>query len=72
MSQGSESRTRIDYGLRIDCEVNGCPEPHGDDGLILPRGNEQPTVERVNGHAVTAVQRSVTYSAWTPVDGGAA
>lgn len=60
-------RVRTDYGLRIDCGRNGCTDPCTDDGLVLARGNAQPTVERVNGHVVTAVERTVTYSTWTDV-----
>lgn len=53
-----------EYGLRIDCARNGCEEPHGDDGYVLPRGIESEAIERVNGHAVTFVVRSVTRSPW--------
>lgn len=53
-----------EYGLRIDCKRNGCTEPHGDDGMVLPRGIESEAIERVNGHAVTFVVRDVTRSPW--------
>ncbi len=62
------ARTRTDYGLRFDCEKNGCAEPCLPVADVMPRGNQQPVVERVNGHAVTAVERTVTYSEWSAVE----
>lgn len=61
------ARVRMDYGVRIDCARNGCEKPHGDDGMVLPRGDQEPVIESVNGHAVTAVVRTVTYSTWRDV-----
>lgn len=49
-----------EYGLRIDCARNACATPHGDDGMVLPRGIESEAIESVNGHAVTFVVRTVT------------
>lgn len=66
-SAENNPRVRVDYGLRFDCAANGCDKPCSDDAEVLPRGNAQPVIERVNGHAVTAVQRTVTYSPWTRV-----
>lgn len=60
------ARVRTDYGLRIDCAKNGCAEPHGEDGEVLPRGRSLPVTEWVNGHAVSPVERTVTYSTWRP------
>lgn len=62
--QNAESDAAYEYGLRIDCERNGCIKPHGDDGMILPRGLESEAIESVNGHAVTFVVREVTRSPW--------
>jgi hypothetical protein len=58
---------RVEYGLKWDCEANGCAEPCVDDDSpdgVMVRGTTRPVTQRVNRHAVTVVQRTVTYSAW--------
>lgn len=56
-----------EYGLVFDCAAQGCPEPHDDERDVMPRGTAMPVTQRVNGHAVRVVQRTVTYSPWTQV-----
>lgn len=60
--------TVTEFGLRVDCSQNGCPQPHPEDGTVLLRATrnpgEKPLTRRVNGHAVTLVSRTVTYAAW--------
>ena len=56
--------TDREYGLRIDCARNGCPEPHEEDGTVLPRTSFSAHTERVNGHAVAFVVRDVARSSW--------
>lgn len=59
---GGPARTDIEFAARIDCEKNGCSEPHGDNGDLLYGRSER--IETVNGHAVTVLKRTVTYSEW--------
>lgn len=59
--------TWTEYGLRVNCVLNGCEPPHEDDGDILPRGDVRPMTARVNGHAVTVVKRTWTATDWTSV-----
>lgn len=61
-----EPEIRVEYGLRFDCSKDGCRTMHeeADDDTIMPRTGPRPTTRRVNGHAVTVVERTVTYSPW--------
>jgi hypothetical protein len=59
--QGS---VRTEWGLMLDCAANGCTELHDDDRDVMFRGGERPVTERVNGHAVRVVARTVTTSDW--------
>lgn len=54
----------IQYGLAWDCDTNGCDEPHDNPDDIMPRGRTRPHTQRVNGHAVTVIQQTITYSGW--------
>lgn len=68
-STGTTARTPAEdvsqeYGLRVDCERQGCPTPHGDNGYVLPRSLASEDVEAVNGHAVTFVVRDVVRTPW--------
>lgn len=59
-----EGRTVVEIGRRVDCAANGCETPHSDDGMIMmyhPKATN-------NGHVLTFVERTVTYSDWTPTD----
>jgi hypothetical protein len=56
----------VQFAARVDCEKNGCETKHGDDGEIFLRSDE-PTGS-INGHAVTVLKRTVTYSEWEDVD----
>ncbi|TIC78792.1 hypothetical protein [Nocardioides sp. GY 10127] len=62
------TEVRVEYGLRIDCALQGCDEPHFDNGDVLRRRYERPTTTSVNGHAVTLVQRTVTWAEWESSD----
>jgi hypothetical protein len=68
----------IEYGRRIDCALNGCAEPHGDNGEAMPWppswrdvGPESVGLPiLVNGHQAIVVNRAVGYSKWSdrPLD----
>lgn len=68
VSAGDEEEYEYDreYGLRFDCQKNGCTAPHIESGEVLPRRHRHQVegVEKVNGHAVTPVVRVVIRSAW--------
>lgn len=75
MSDEVRMSERIEYGRRIDCALNGCTEPHGDDGLVMEYGDrvwamyEKEGIKpgdriTVNNHAAVVVQRTVTYGEW--------
>lgn len=68
--------TRIEYGRRIDCALNGCPKPHTDDGDVCSyadnvwsamygrQGVKPGDRVTVNNHAAVIVARTVTYGEW--------
>lgn len=68
-SHSAAPSQRVEYGLQWDCAANGCAEPCVDedspDGVMV-RGSTRPRTQRVNSHAVTVVQRTITYSEWEP------
>jgi len=57
-----------EYGLRVNCAMNGCGVPHSDDGVVLLRSMDAMSIEKVNGHLVTPVVRSVTRSEWRDLE----
>ena len=65
------AKREVKYGLRINCEAQGCDPKHDDDGEISPVmtrngtvGKGKPKQRTVNGHAADLVQQVVTYSDW--------
>lgn len=63
--------TRTEWGLRLDCTLNGCDPPHADNGRVfsfeveIPRGYDGGYW--VNSHKCRLVSRTVTYSTWVSV-----
>lgn len=59
----SAASVLVEWGLRVNCEKQGCDPKHADDGEVTPRP-EKPTTRTVNGHAADLVQRTVTITTW--------
>lgn len=66
---------KVEYGRRIDCALNGCAEPHRDDGEVYSYSDNiwwnmhEDGVKpgdriTINNHAAVIVQRTVTYGEW--------
>lgn len=68
----------VEYGLRVDCEKNGCAEPHHDNGVVInlsefqpftnPRERETWKESRLGKHAAERVARIITYDEWIAYD----
>lgn len=62
------------YGLRLDCEANGCDPKHRDHGYVYFVDGEPPSPgeHRLGGfggeHACEKVTRTVTYGEWVPME----
>lgn len=58
------STSRIEYGLRLDCEKNNCIELYGaaheDDGRVFITNKEPEKAWKFNGHETSKVVREVT------------
>jgi hypothetical protein len=59
-------RTRTEYGLRINCNKQGCNPRHADDGDVIARQRLEDINPRhvVSGHAADLVKRTITISEW--------
>jgi hypothetical protein len=63
------SDTEVQYGRRLDCAMNGCNPPHGDDGTTYawPETWGEPDVTEplpINNHAAVWVKRTIVISDW--------
>jgi hypothetical protein len=63
---GSSTGAEVtEWGLMFDCTANGCTEVHEHESEdVMHRGRARPDTERVNGHAVRVVSRTVVTSDW--------
>lgn len=63
----------VEWGLRLDCEKQGCDPPHRDNGRVTDVSRTRPDHDLViNNHAATLVSRSIRYLPWVEAhtDGG--
>jgi hypothetical protein len=64
------SHERIEWGLRLDCSLQGCDPPHGDNGRVITFEDEVPAPDggpigfSINNHAAVRVSRKVSFSSW--------
>lgn len=60
--------TRVEWGLRHVCEMNGCDPVHSDDGRVFSFDYEVPRGTRgkfyMNNYLCQRVSRTVTYGTW--------
>lgn len=65
----NERREVVEWGLMLDCELNGCEKPHRDEGLVSSWtaanwGKPGAKVGKINNHKAYRVRRTVIYEKW--------